>query len=202
MNIPDSAVDGPRALKETGSADWCWQTVDLLKRYLYNIEQTWRQADEVVGELKGVQAWKVLPSPERPYGSFDKLCKGLLGMRAQDVAKRIDREKIKALGPHRGRTVAESNNRSRVTRSSIAESDNVDYIVSRLKRDGESDPKAAALYNEVLAGKVTANAAAREQGWRRPRIVVSTPERIADSLRRHMPREARVRLAELLTKED
>lgn len=32
-----------------------------------------------------------------------------------------------------------------------------------------------------------------------PRIILSSPERIAESLRRHMPREALLRLAELLT---
>ena len=205
-SIPDGAVSGPRALKKAGSPDWCWQTVDLLKRYLYNIEQTWQQADEVVGELHGVQAWKVLPTPEKPYGSFDKLCKELLGMRAQDVAKRIDREKIKALGPNRGRTVTERIASSRDTRASVAESDSSDYVMSRLKRDAEKadpDPGAASLYSKVLGGEVTPNAAARQMGWRKPRIVLSTPDHVAKRLRDHFKDPGqRILLAELLTKED
>lgn len=70
------------------------------------------------------------------------------------------------------------------------------HITARLKRD---DPELA---EKVVSGEITPNAAAREKGWRKPRIVLSTPERIAGSLRKYMPREALVRLAELLTKED
>ena len=52
--------------------------------------------------------------------------------------------------------------------------------VARLKRD---DP---ALAERVVRGEMTPNAAAREKGWRRPRIVLSTPERVAESLRKYM----------------
>jgi hypothetical protein len=50
-------------------------------------------------------------------------------------------------------------------------------IVARLKRD---DPDEA---RRVISGKTTANAAARAKGWRRPRIVLSSPERVARKLR-------------------
>ena len=70
--------------------------------------------------------------------------------------------------------------------------DTVDYVVARLKRD---DP---TLAEQVVRGEITANAAARAAGIRRPRIVVSTPERIAKSLRRHLDAESLHRLAELL----
>jgi hypothetical protein len=73
---------------------------------------------------------------------------------------------------------------------------NADYIVGRLKRD---DP---ALAEKVSSGEITPNAAAHEKGWRKPRIILSSPERIAESLRRYMPRESLLRLAERLTKED
>lgn len=74
--------------------------------------------------------------------------------------------------------------------------DSSDHIVGRLKR---LDP---ALAEKVVRGEITPNAAALEKGWRKPRIVLSTPDRIADSLRKHMPRESLLRLVELLTKED
>lgn len=69
-------------------------------------------------------------------------------------------------------------------------------VIARLKRD---DPELA---EKVVRGDVTPNAAATEKGWRKPRIALSTPERVAVSLRKWMPREALLRLAELLTKED
>lgn len=73
--------------------------------------------------------------------------------------------------------------------------DRVGHVVARLKRD---DPDLA---ERVVRGEITSNAAAREKGWRKPRIVLSTPERVADSLRKWMPRDALARLAELLTQE-
>lgn len=188
MSVPDRAVSGPRALKEAGSADWCWQTVDLLKRYLYNIEQTWRQADEVVEELQNVKAWKVIP-PDKPYGTFNKLCEELLGMPARDVAGKIDREKIKALGPHGG------NRRGRDFQAGgthlFAHNTALDFI-ARLKRDDE------VLAQKVIRGEITPNAAAREKGWRKPRIVVSSPERIAESLRKYMNADDIAKLIALL----
>jgi len=56
------------------------------------------------------------------------------------------------------------------------QSETVERTIRRLKRD---DPDLA---KQVIAGEVTANAAAREKGWRKPRIVLSTPERVATSL--------------------
>jgi len=78
----------------------------------------------------------------------------------------------------------------------VGRPDSAEKVVARLKRD---DPELA---ERVVSGEVTPNAAAREKGWRKPRIILSSPERIAASLRRYMPREAILRLAELLTKEE
>ena len=189
MSVPDDVLTGPRALKETGSPDWCWQTVDLLKRYLYNIEQTWRQADEVVDDLEKVQAWKVIP-PGKPYGSFDRLCRDLLGMPARDVAGKIDREKLKALSSRGGdRRSAEFQRGDTPLKPGHK---TADWFVARLKHE---DP---GLAEKVILGEVTPNAAAREKGWRKPRITVSTPDRVARSLRTYMSPEDIAKLITLL----
>lgn len=73
---------------------------------------------------------------------------------------------------------------------------NADYVTARLKRD---DPDLA---DRVVRGEVTPNAAAREKGWRKPRIVLSSPERVAASLRKWMPAESLSRLARLLLDDD
>lgn len=54
------------------------------------------------------------------------------------------------------------------------------HITARLKRD---DP---ALAEKVVRGEITPNAAAREKGWRKPRVVVSSPEAVAKSLLKYM----------------
>ncbi|MFI6162227.1 hypothetical protein ACIA59_20075 [Micromonospora haikouensis] len=71
--------------------------------------------------------------------------------------------------------------------------DRKDQVLARLKRD------APELAERVVAGEVTANAAARQMGWRHPRIVVSSPGRVADSLRRAMNPEDLARLVEILS---
>lgn len=74
----------------------------------------------------------------------------------------------------------------------VSNHDKAETVVARLKRD---DPDLA---ERVIRGEISANAAARQKGWRKPRIVVSSPERTADSLRKHMSREDRQVLARLL----
>lgn len=76
-----------------------------------------------------------------------------------------------------------------------ARSETAERTVRRLKRD---DPDLA---EKVVTGQVSAYAAAREKGWKPPRIQVTTPERIAAKLRLLLPREAITRLAELLASE-
>lgn len=57
--------------------------------------------------------------------------------------------------------------------------DTADSILSRLKRD---DPDMA---QQVVNGELSANAAARIKGWRKPRILVTSPTSVAHRLREH-----------------
>lgn len=57
-------------------------------------------------------------------------------------------------------------------------------VVARLKRD---DP---ALAEKVVRGEVSPNAAARDKGWRKPRILLGKQETVAQALIDHMPRGA------------
>lgn len=78
---------------------------------------------------------------------------------------------------------------------SDAPSNTATTVVARLKRD---DP---ALAERVVNGEVSAYAAARSKGWKPPRIQVTTPERTAGHLRKHMTPEQLAELARLLTDE-
>jgi hypothetical protein len=55
-----------------------------------------------------------------------------------------------------------------------------EYVIARLKRD---DPDLA---DRVVRGELTANAAARQAGIRKPRIVLTSPASIAAALRRNL----------------
>ena len=67
-----------------------------------------------------------------------------------------------------------------------------DSILSRLKRD---DPGMA---RQVIAGELSANAAARAKGWRKPRVLLTSPEAVAKRIRDHFTNEEIAQLKELL----
>lgn len=70
-----------------------------------------------------------------------------------------------------------------VPRSPVGRSDTREKVIARLKRD---DPNLA---QRVVRGEISPNAAARQAGWRKPRIVVTSPASVAAALRRHMSPE-------------
>ena len=70
--------------------------------------------------------------------------------------------------------------------------DTAGAVVARLKRD---DP---ALAEKVVNGEMSAYAAARTKGWKPPRIQVTTPERTAAHLCRHMTRDQLDELVNIL----
>jgi hypothetical protein len=93
-------------------------------------------------------------------------------------------------GPRRGAT-GRGRDRSGATVPNNERGTSLD-LVARLKRD---DPELAA---RVVAGEVTANAAAREKGWRRPRIVLTSPASVAIRLRQYFTPDQVAELRALL----
>jgi len=146
---------------------------------------------------------------QHPHESVPDVAYRMATMREQ--VRTLLAEEIFAISDHRGRIITERNTRDSATISSITDCDSVttpsgkkkagtgrgsDYLTARLKRD---DPDLA---EKVVRGEITPNAAATEKGWLKPRIALSTPERVAASLRKWMPRESLKRLAELLTQDE
>lgn len=68
-----------------------------------------------------------------------------------------------------------------------------DSILARLKRD---DPMTAQA---VVSGDLTANAAARIKGWRKPRILLTSPESVAKRIKENYTPEEVEELVEHLT---
>jgi hypothetical protein len=80
----EQALFGPRTLKERGSPEWCWQTVYYLNSCIRHVGEQWRQSEEVIEDLKQVDAWKVIP-PDNPYGTFDAMLRGELRFPAEVI---------------------------------------------------------------------------------------------------------------------
>lgn len=77
--------------------------------------------------------------------------------------------------------IGNGRNRERDTNSiPMARSDTRERVVARLKRDHPD------LAERVVSGEITANAAARQAGIRKPRVVLTSPESVARSLRKYM----------------
>lgn len=97
------------------------------------------------------------------------------------TADRVDamlKGEIPAAKRHGERGPSRSAERLSGTQSS-AEKRDTDSILARLKRD---DPDTA---QKVITGELSANAAAHAKGWRKPRIVLSSPESVATRIRDH-----------------
>lgn len=105
----------------------------------------------------------------------------------REVARLLT-EDMRTMNPHGG---------ARQQRGTLLPgSDTVERAVARLKRD---DPELAA---RVVAGEVSPNAAARAKGWRKPRIVVSTPASVAVRLRQHFTPQQVAELRALLGEDE
>lgn len=66
------------------------------------------------------------------------------------------------------------------------------YVIGRLKRDRPD------LAERVVSGELTPNAAARQAGITKPRVVLTSPESIARALRRHLGPDDIAQLIRLL----
>ncbi|MFD0902362.1 hypothetical protein [Actinomadura sediminis] len=169
-------------------------------------DETWRKVPSGPDGAPRFTSFTAFVEARRPYGlgySVRQL-RALLKLCHPDEDKKADvRDRMDAMRAEVERLIAEEIPEAlpvgRPTEKHCdtnIKPDRVEHIVARLKRD---DP---ALAEQVVNGDLTANAAARAKGWRRPRVVVSSPERTAASLRKHMTLEDLHALARLLLDEE
>lgn len=159
-------------------------------------EEAWREFDAPppAGHIEH-RSFRAFVEAKPPGGLGSRLdqLKALCGDRA-DLAVRVQRmhdDGIPAASPHG--TNQHSHTEENVTRSPVGKSDTRDKVVAVLKRDHPD------LALRVTRGELSADAAAKQAGIRKPRIVVTSPESVARSLRRHMGPADLARLAELLS---
>lgn len=69
-------------------------------------------------------------------------------------------------------------------------SNKAEYIIARLKRDAETDPKAKALLDTLEAGGISARAAALEMGW----IKLPDPAAVVEKQMEKLPVDAQVKV--------
>lgn len=99
-----------------------------------------------------------------------------------DAAKKITQawnDEVPAAREAKGGPVPSGDNSGGTGVSGSDHGNGSDGILARLKRD---DPDMA---QQVVNGELSANAAARIKGWRKPRILVTSPISVAHRLREH-----------------
>lgn len=158
-------------------------------------EEAWREFDapSPIGPVKYETFRQFVEAKPAGLGSRLGQLKALCGDR-HDLAERVQRlydEEIQPLampgelGRGRKKRVDQVN-------SSAQGGNSRDYVIARLERD---DPQLA---QQVKRGEITATAAARQKGWRKPQITVASPGSIAAALRRHLDPDDIAQLVRLL----
>jgi hypothetical protein len=126
---------------------------------------------------------------EHPHESGEDWGKRAPWLRAE--VKRLLNEDVAQVGPH-GFGPGRGHTESVRDTNSLERSDTSVRTVARLKRD---DPELA---ERVVKGEVSANAAALAKGWRKPRVVLTSPESVAERIREHFTPDEIARLVKLL----
>lgn len=162
-------------------------------------EEAWREFDAPppIGHVEYTSFRKFVEAKPAGLGSRLDQLKALCGDR-KDLAERVQQqydEEIEPLASHGGNRRSKEFQADQINLKPQGGTSR-SYVIARLERD---DPELA---KQVKRGELSAAAAARRKGWRKPSILISTPERTAESLRKHMPAEARQALARLLLEED
>jgi len=189
----DRALAGPRQLKEPGSPEWCWQTVFYLRSCMGHVTEQWREAEQIIEELKAARAWKVIP-PEAPYGTFDRMLKEELGLPEKEIKNLIVKAQLAAHGGDRRSDEFQVSNVQLKPQSGNTET----YIRRRLRRDNPD------LADRVESGDLSPHAAAVQAGFRPKTFTVRAdrPESIVATLRRQLDPETLAMVTKLLMQED
>lgn len=135
---------------------------------------------------------RLLIALRHPHEAWDPEWK----KRAPELRREVNRlldEDIPAAMPAAHAGAGRGNKTDRATVGLRTEAtDTAAQTVARLKRD---DPETA---ERVVSGQITANAAAREKGWRKPRVVLANPESVARKIRESFTEDQIAQLIALL----
>ena len=169
----ERAAFGPRTLKKRGSAEWCWQTLNMLAHEYEHIEEQYREVRETIGELAEVKAWEVVP-PGRPYGSLDAMLRAEIGIGEKEAISEIEKRaaKAKALDaaapdlkpvgrPKQTENVGSENSVTNIKHHSNL--NDASYAIRRLRKDRPD------IHARVLGGEISAHAGMIEAKFRKKR---------------------------------
>jgi hypothetical protein len=153
----EKANASPLIMKMKGTPEWCWQTLDSLKRNVELISKRYEEVDDQLEDIKKYEIWNVIP-PGAPYGSLDAMLAAELSTDADSLRGKI--QELRSHGGDRRSGNFQVDNVNLKRRSKAGNS--TEYLLGRLKRDR---PELAI---RVMEGEMSAHAAAIEAGFIKP----------------------------------
>ena len=83
-----ASIEGPRATKEPGTVQWCWQTISALQHMWNSLHLNYEHYMTILSEAEEQHIWNKVP-PEKPYGSKAEMLKRVEVGDSRDVQKRM-----------------------------------------------------------------------------------------------------------------
>lgn len=83
-----ASMEGPRATKEPGTTQWCWQTISALQHMWNSLHLNYEHYMTILTEAEEHFIWDKVP-PEKPYGSREEMLKQVEVGDTRDAQKRM-----------------------------------------------------------------------------------------------------------------
>ena len=69
-----ASMEGPRAMREPGSPEWCWQTVSALQHMWNSLIMNYDRYITILGEADEYRVWEKVPYDD-PFGTREEMLK-------------------------------------------------------------------------------------------------------------------------------
>lgn len=170
--------------------------IDFVTRLIGDVMETgaWREFTDPLGFTHSHDSFRSFIETRRwkGLGSSKDALVAWVGQSDESIAadiERVWRDEVPVA--RRNGEVGNGRSSFRATKATGG-TDTADSILARLKRDNPD------LAERVIRGELSANAAARIMGWRKPRVLLTSPESVARKLREFFTEEELNELKELL----
>ena len=170
--------------------------IDFVTRLIGDVMETgaWREFTDPLGFTHSHDSFRSFIETRRwkGLGSSKDALVAWVGQSDEAIARDIERvwrDEVPVARKSAGRP---ESNCGATTITPPSQNSGADGILARLKRDNPD------LAQRVIRGELSANAAARIMGWRKPRVLLTSPESVARKLREFFTEEELNELKELL----
>ena len=154
--------------------------IDMVTRLIGDVMETgaWREFTDPLGFTHSHESFRSFIETRRwkGLGSSKDALVAWVGQSDESIARDIERvwrDEVPVARRNGTNQHSSPSGSSGTQPTSATRRNDADSILARLKRDNPD------LAQRVIRGEITANAAARIMGWRKPRVLLTSPESVA-----------------------